>query len=490
MCVCSCMCVRRTDFECCTVHTHTNNPGFRGLFATSSSSSSSSFFIRILPLSPLLLFLFGLTGRSFPRPWDPCVGLRVGYLSVVMVKKESGTPGPVPLTASGAAAPTAPASSPYANHFYEVSPHAATAPTAEAAGSSVSLAFEYFMPGARVKCTSCYGDNLEGEVMAFDLNTRMLVLKMSATDRRPSHNDVQMLNMNYMKDVKLLSEAKNNNGTPPADPPTLNIQRVSSVTSQGFESKSLKNSSSEVLKNRIGQNLVRKGRLIKAFKSGVSVEGQRLFQVISKTIDEIDWEGENIVVMRKVTITPPYKPENIKGVSDSKAVLHITKIVEKHVEDERDSTAKASQSRNSSASPAKSASPSQSVGGVGGGKDAATPVDSQQSAPPSASASTSSSPRAASTTPTSGSSAPSQAGPTQANNNTTATTNNSSSSSSSSSNNNQRNTNGPRQQGGGQDRRSNNSNNASGGSHASSTSNNSGRNGPSGNQRSSAAKPM
>ncbi|TRY79182.1 hypothetical protein TCAL_01977 [Tigriopus californicus] len=262
-----------------------------------------------------------------------------------MVKKESGTPGPVPLTASGAAAPTAPASSPYANHFYEVSPHAATAPTAEAAGSSVSLAFEYFMPGARVKCTSCYGDNLEGEVMAFDLNTRMLVLKMSATDRRPSHNDVQMLNMNYMKDVKLLSEAKNNNGTPPADPPTLNIQR---------------------LKNRIGQNLVRKGRLIKAFKSGVSVEGQRLFQVISKTIDEIDWEGENIVVMRKVTITPPYKPENIKGVSDSKAVLHITKIVEKHVEDERDSTAKASQSRNSSASPAKSASPSQSVGGVGG----------------------------------------------------------------------------------------------------------------------------
>lgn len=44
-------------------------------------------------------------------------------------------------------------------------------------------------------------------------------------------------------------------------------------------------------------------------------------------LDEIDWSGENIIVMSKVTITPPYRPENVKGVQDSKAVLHVKKIV-------------------------------------------------------------------------------------------------------------------------------------------------------------------
>jgi len=33
------------------------------------------------------------------------------------------------------------------------------------------------------------------------------------------------------------------------------------------------------------------------------------------------------VVMREVTITPPYKPENVKGISDSKALKHVKKIV-------------------------------------------------------------------------------------------------------------------------------------------------------------------
>jgi hypothetical protein len=44
-------------------------------------------------------------------------------------------------------------------------------------------------------------------------------------------------------------------------------------------------------------------------------------------IDEIVWSGENIVVMKEVTVTPPYKPENVKGNSDSKALKHVRKIV-------------------------------------------------------------------------------------------------------------------------------------------------------------------
>lgn len=39
------------------------------------------------------------------------------------------------------------------------------------------------------------------------------------------------------------------------------------------------------------------------------------------------WQGSNIVVLNQVTITPPYKPENVKGHSESKAYTHIKKVV-------------------------------------------------------------------------------------------------------------------------------------------------------------------
>lgn len=74
--------------------------------------------------------------------------------------------------------------------------------------------------------------------------------------------------------------------------------------------------------------------MIKAFKAGVTPEGQKLFQTISKTIDDTDWNGENIVIMGKTTICPPYMPDNIKGIPDSKAFQHIRKIVEKFYSDQ------------------------------------------------------------------------------------------------------------------------------------------------------------
>ena len=54
---------------------------------------------------------------------------------------------------------------------------------------------------------------------------------------------------------------------------------------------------------------------------------KRGFLLYFHRIDEIVWKDENIVVMREVTITPPYKPENVKGNSDSKALKHVKKIV-------------------------------------------------------------------------------------------------------------------------------------------------------------------
>ena len=44
-------------------------------------------------------------------------------------------------------------------------------------------------------------------------------------------------------------------------------------------------------------------------------------------IDEVTWNGENISVLKEVTIYPPYRPEDVKGNTDSQALKHVRKIV-------------------------------------------------------------------------------------------------------------------------------------------------------------------
>lgn len=47
------------------------------------------------------------------------------------------------------------------------------------------------------------------------------------------------------------------------------------------------------------------------------------------SIEDVKWEGPDIVVFENVKITPPYKPENVQASSssDSKACNHLRKLV-------------------------------------------------------------------------------------------------------------------------------------------------------------------
>jgi len=64
-----------------------------------------------------------------------------------------------------------------------------------------------------------------------------------------------------------------------------------------------------------------------ALQAGVSPEGQKLFIAISKTIQDIMWNGANIVVFNSVTIRPPYKVDNVHGPETSGAYRHVKKVV-------------------------------------------------------------------------------------------------------------------------------------------------------------------
>jgi len=121
------------------------------------------------------------------------------------------------------------------------------------------------------------------------------------------------------------------------------------------------------LEQRTKDSVEKKKKLIMAFKAGISPEGQRLFQVINKTLDDVMWNGEKIRVMG-VDIEPPYRPENIKSSPDNKALNHIRKIVEKHYRDLEAAKSTAS------STPSGLSVTSQSAAPVGAAESATTPI--------------------------------------------------------------------------------------------------------------------
>nr|CAG4645874.1 EOG090X0FOW [Lynceus sp. MCZ IZ 141354] len=164
---------------------------------------------------------------------------------------------------------------------------------------------EYFTVGSSVKCTTCYNVDIEGEVMAFDSSTKMLIVKSPASCGRPMLNDIHVVNLNHVSDVTMLKETTQ----PP--PPVINhnVDR---------------------LKRRVQLEVKRKCLLVEALKAGATAEGLSLYNIIHKTIGDISWNGADIVVMNKVTIKAPYTVNDVVGVQDCPAFGHIRKIVEKH----------------------------------------------------------------------------------------------------------------------------------------------------------------
>merc|ERR1719412_2989220 len=151
------------------------------------------------------------------------------------------------------------------------------------------------------------GPAMKGEVLGYDPNFKVVILKSSGS--RPGRNNVSLVNLAHCSEMKVEEEGKE----APGELQSLNTQR---------------------LEQRFKDSIEKKKKLIMAFKAGISPEGQRLFQVINKTLDDVMWNGDKIVVMG-VTIEPPYRPESIKSSADNnKAKDHIRKIVEKHIRDQ------------------------------------------------------------------------------------------------------------------------------------------------------------
>ncbi|XP_031629326.1 protein LSM12 homolog A [Contarinia nasturtii] len=175
---------------------------------------------------------------------------------------------------------------------------------------------DYFSTGSMVSCTTCFKQSVEGEVLAFDPMTKMLILKCTAGSNSTKLNDIFVVNLEFCSDVQVKEEVKKEPDVPDAKiPPPLNIQRLSTRVRNAQEQKK---------------------RWISARTAGVSVDGQKLYMAISKTIKHIAWRGPNIIVFNDVTIKPPYKLEDVNGNPESRQLTYVKKIVEKFIADQEE----------------------------------------------------------------------------------------------------------------------------------------------------------
>lgn len=169
---------------------------------------------------------------------------------------------------------------------------------------------EYFNIGSIVTCTTCYNQKLQGEVLAFDVDSKMLAIKSSAASGKHNVHDVRMINLNYCSDVKVIKESSD---SPLPEISKLNLQK---------------------LNNRLNTNKEEKRKRMNYIGVDVSDEAQKVFNAIVKTLSESRWDGKNIVVMDEVTIRPPYGVDDCQGKQGSQVLNHVRKIIQKHVSDE------------------------------------------------------------------------------------------------------------------------------------------------------------
>ncbi|KAL5006427.1 hypothetical protein ScPMuIL_015233 [Solemya velum] len=168
---------------------------------------------------------------------------------------------------------------------------------------------EYFNIGSIVCCTTCYNQKVQGEVLAYDVETKMLAIKTPAASGKHNVYDVRLLNLAFVGDVEVISDGSMTN-VPLLT--SLNLNKINS---------------------RLKGNLDEKKRQVNYIGVGVTPEGQRLFHAIVKTISETKWDGKDIVVMDEVRIHPPYGVTDCSGKESSHSLNHVKKIVKKYLDD-------------------------------------------------------------------------------------------------------------------------------------------------------------
>lgn len=83
-----------------------------------------------------------------------------------------------------------------------------------------------FTAGSIISLITCHDNVYEGEVLAFDYHKKILLIKCPSSSGQPSLNDVHLINLSNVTDVKIKKEVKKEEISS-SSLPHLNLSKVS-----------------------------------------------------------------------------------------------------------------------------------------------------------------------------------------------------------------------------------------------------------------------
>ena len=78
---------------------------------------------------------------------------------------------------------------------------------------------------------TCFAKEIEGEVLAFNAHTRMVIIKPTPTSGQPLGNGMHMVNLDFVQDIRIMRVCTNK----PPEPTILDIERLNTRVKEQVE---------------------------------------------------------------------------------------------------------------------------------------------------------------------------------------------------------------------------------------------------------------
>lgn len=165
-----------------------------------------------------------------------------------------------------------------------------------------------FPPGSTVHFKTALGASLQAQVICFDPALKVLAVR----DTSGGKPVLRMFNIALISEIREISGPANGDSLETMFSPT-------SMSNQQVADRSA------IAENR---------RCVEAMETDVSIEGQRAFIQLRRTLDDVRWKGEDISVLERVVVRAPYTPESAVAIQEGdsqslSALMHVRKILSK-----------------------------------------------------------------------------------------------------------------------------------------------------------------
>ncbi|KAH8343439.1 hypothetical protein KR059_010944, partial [Drosophila kikkawai] len=171
-----------------------------------------------------------------------------------------------------------------------------------------------FTLGSIVRCKTCFEEIFSGEVVAFDLGVKMLMLRCTVSKGggdEKAKSKLTIVNLSMCIDIEIIKEVLLPLDEVPACPERLDLH---------------------MLQERLRHATDMRSAYCRSYHLNASPFGQALYRVLVKHFGNhlVMWQEQDdnvsIEVMHEVTIKPPYAVENVEGKT-SKSLMYVRSVV-------------------------------------------------------------------------------------------------------------------------------------------------------------------